>query len=172
MAYRQRNTEERYKIAAMRAQGFGRRAIAAALRRHPSIVYRDLKRNATPYDGAYRPSVAVEKTNGRRRRSRRHARYGALEFARVAALLRKDWSPAQIVGRCRREGRPVMSHETIYRRICGLLRQYFPKGADLRHLTQYDCGRIAAKLNHRPHRCLGFRTSHEFYYRSVLAPRH
>ena len=53
----------------------------------------------------------------------------------------------------------------------GLLRQYLPKGAELRHLTQRRCERIAAHLNHRPRLRLGFLTPHEVYYGSVLPTR-
>lgn len=114
MAYRQLSTEERYQIAVLRGQGFRTPQIAAALGRHRSTIAREVKRNATPYDGAYRPKMAVEMTNGRRSRSRRNARYGPADFAPIAALLKEHWSPEQIVGRRRREGLAVMSHETIY----------------------------------------------------------
>src|SRR5215204_6941875 len=77
MAYHQLTTEERYMIATLRQQGCPVPEIAAELGRHPSTIRRELQRNATPHDGAYRPSMAVEMTNGRRSRSRRNARYGA-----------------------------------------------------------------------------------------------
>jgi transposase, IS30 family len=40
----------------------------------------------------------------------------------------------------------------------GLLRQYFPKGADLGHYSQAHLDRVALKLNQRPRETLGFRT--------------
>ncbi len=114
MVYRQLSTEERYYIAALRQQRRSAREIALELGRHHSTISREVKRNATPYDSAYRPSYAKEMTSGRRRRSRRNARYGPKDFVPVEALLELRWSPEQIVGRRRLEGLPVMSHETIY----------------------------------------------------------
>ena len=47
----------------------------------------------------------------------------------------------------------------------GLLRQYLPKRRSMARLTQDDCHRIAAKLNHRPRKRLGYRTPEECYAR-------
>lgn len=52
----------------------------------------------------------------------------------------------------------------------GLLRQYLPKGTDLAGLTQAQCNRLAAILNDRPRKRLGYRTPNEVYYlRPVVA---
>lgn len=161
MAYRQLSTEERYQIGTLRRQGLSARQIADALQRHPSTIAREVKRNATPHDGAYRPSFAVEMTSGRRRRSRRNARYGAAHFAPVEALLERRWSPEQIVGRRRLLGQPVMSHETIYlwiwrdKRAGGSLWQHL-RGACKRRRKRYgrndSRGRLAGKrpIHDRP----------------------
>jgi IS30 family transposase len=45
----------------------------------------------------------------------------------------------------------------------GLLRQYLPKGKSMADLTQHACNRIAAKLNRRPRKRLGYRTPEECY---------
>ena len=43
----------------------------------------------------------------------------------------------------------------------GLLRQYFPKGSDLSKLTEQDVRRVEDLYNHRPRKCLGYRTPAE-----------
>jgi IS30 family transposase len=40
----------------------------------------------------------------------------------------------------------------------GLLRQYFPKGADLSDVTQSQLNKVALRLNQRPRKTLGFKT--------------
>ena len=40
-----------------------------------------------------------------------------------------------------------------------LLRQYFPKGTSMAHLTQDDLDAVAAKLNSRPRKTLDYDTS-------------
>lgn len=43
----------------------------------------------------------------------------------------------------------------------GLLRQYFPKGTDLARWSATEIDSVATALNHRPRRCLGWRTPAE-----------
>ena len=47
----------------------------------------------------------------------------------------------------------------------GLIRQYLPKRQSMARLTQVACNRIAAQLNRRPRKRLGFRTPEECYDR-------
>jgi IS30 family transposase len=54
----------------------------------------------------------------------------------------------------------------------GLLRQYFPKRvADFRTLTQADLDAVAAELNGRPRKTLGFMTPSEKFTEAVAATR-
>lgn len=48
----------------------------------------------------------------------------------------------------------------------GLIRQYLPKRTSFADVTQADCDAIAAKLNSRPRKRLGYRTPEECYARS------
>ena len=45
----------------------------------------------------------------------------------------------------------------------GLIRQYLPKRTSMAHVTQETCDSIAARLNSRPRKRLGFRTPEECY---------
>ena len=50
----------------------------------------------------------------------------------------------------------------------GLLRQYWPKGADMRHLTQTDCDDVALSLNTRPRKTLDWQTPGQALNRGSL----
>jgi len=45
----------------------------------------------------------------------------------------------------------------------GLLRQYFPKGSDFRQVTDEALAEAVQKINHRPRKCLGYRTPHQVF---------
>jgi IS30 family transposase len=117
MAYHQLTREERYLIAWGLRMNQTLREIAEALGRAPSTLSREVRRNATAHDGAYRSEKADSYAVARRRRSRRGPRYSDAVWAEVDAALRRRWSAEEIVGRHRDEGRVVPSHETIYRRL-------------------------------------------------------
>ena len=52
-----------------------------------------------------------------------------------------------------------------YENTNGLIRQYLPERVSMKHLTQHDCNHIAAQLNRRPRKRLGYRTPEECYAR-------
>ncbi len=117
MKYRQLDGEERSALAALRTVGLKPAEIARELGRHRSTVWRELKRNAAPYDGRYRAQSAQQRAHARRYRSRRNSQFGRRHWERVEELLREEWSPEQVSGHLRLQGELVISHETIYRHI-------------------------------------------------------
>lgn len=45
-----------------------------------------------------------------------------------------------------------------------LIRRYIPKKSNLMDFTEYDIQRIEQLLNHRPRKCLGYKTPHEVFH--------
>lgn len=115
MMYRQITFAERYTLGLLRRDGLCPAAIARTLGRHRSTISRELGRNGTPRDGAYRPQLADWYARGRRSRSRRNRRFSAADWAQIQVLVRQDWSPEQVAGWLRRHRLLTISHETIYR---------------------------------------------------------
>lgn len=115
--YSQLTQEERYLIGAHLRTGASLSAIARDLGRHPSTISREIERNRTRHDGAYRPEKAHKYARARLRKSRRKRRFGAEAQALVESLLRRKWSPEQISNVLKRTGQLQMSHESIYKHI-------------------------------------------------------
>jgi IS30 family transposase len=161
MAYHQITSEERYMLSALRRQGLNQAEIARTLGRHRSSISRELRRNHSTWDGGYRPFVASHRTRARRSCSRRNQRFTQEDFRLVDSLLRKRWSPEQISGRLRREGKLSISHETIYIHVWsdkergGRLYEYLrcaTKKRRKRHNSYDSRGRLAGKrhISERP----------------------
>src|SRR6202012_2509559 len=83
---------------------------------------RELSRNASKTKG-YEPSYAWHLAKSRRWRGSRMERQPALR-ACVLERLAMGYSPQQVAGRLTREqGKPVISHESIYRFIAAQIRR-------------------------------------------------
>ncbi|WP_433252945.1 IS30 family transposase [Actinomadura nitritigenes] len=114
--------DERICIADRLGEGASVRLIAAELGRAPSTISREVRRNAHPGSGAYRPHAAQARADARRAR-RRGGKLAACPELRgaVQAWLMLEWSPEQISRSLRRQfpDRPEMqvSHETIYQAL-------------------------------------------------------
>jgi IS30 family transposase len=161
MLYHQITAAERYTLGLLRRRGLRPATIARILGRHRSTIGRELRRNATPRDGCYRPQLAEWYARGRRSRSRRNRQFTAADWAQVHELLREDWSPDQVAGWLRRFHLLEISHETIYRDIWadkaagGTLFQHL-RGARKQRRKRYgrydSRGRLAGKrmITERP----------------------
>ena len=51
----------------------------------------------------------------------------------------------------------------LHEQINGLIRRYFPKRTDLRHVTEEQLQEVMDRLNHRPRKTLGFKTPYEVF---------
>lgn len=113
---------ERQRIATLRRDGLGVRAIAGQLGRSPSTISRELRRNTATYDRGYDDDLAHARARERGRRPRRSRLLANVELrAQVQAKLELEWSPEQIAAWLRIEfpGRRAwhLCHETIYRAL-------------------------------------------------------
>jgi IS30 family transposase len=80
------------------------------------------------------------------------------EFARPVELERKLAMPVYFA-------HPYHSWERgTNENTNGLLRQYLPKGTDLRQVTPEQLRVYVAQLNHRPRKCLGYRSPFEIFH--------
>jgi IS30 family transposase len=51
--------------------------------------------------------------------------------------------------------------------INGLIRQFFPKKMGFETITSNDIEFVTHRLNHRPRKCLGFKTPHEVFMKQL-----
>jgi transposase, IS30 family len=49
----------------------------------------------------------------------------------------------------------------------GLLRRYLPKGTDFDEVSEQELANVVHWLNHRPRRCLNYRTPHEVFHQAI-----
>jgi len=109
-------------MARARDAGQTLRQIAAALDRAPSTIMRELRRNRGA-QASYAPAYAQQQTRSRRWRGSRLLRQPALQ-AHVLHRLGLGWSPAQVAGRLKRDGRALrVSSESIYQFIANQIRR-------------------------------------------------
>jgi IS30 family transposase len=152
---------ERYAISILKQQGLSIRAIARHLGRAPSTISRELSRNRTRHDGAYRYEKADSYARTRRRNSRRKSLFTDEDWELVEHLLSIDWSPEQISGWLALHGLLSISRETIYLHVWrdmwagGDLWKHFrqsPKKRRKRYGSRDSRGRLAGKrhISERP----------------------
>ena len=114
MSYTQLTREQRYQIYALMRAGHDQTRIAEIVGCHKSTVSREVRRNRGRR--GYRPKQAHELSEARHLAAYR-PRVTPATWALVESLLRQDWSPEQIAGRLKLEGRPAVSHERIYQYV-------------------------------------------------------
>lgn len=109
--------EQRYTIWAMMQQGCSQKAIAMAIGKDKSVVSRELRRNCDRRSGGYSAELAQRKYEKRQKDKRKHASFTLEVRQYVDGCLEKDFSPEQIVGRAKLEGRECVSVERIYQYV-------------------------------------------------------
>jgi len=118
--YQHLNTNERDLLAVLKSKDKSLREIAEILKRSPSTLSRELKRNAPPvYTGYYLAHKAQERADKRNQQSHRRPRLKSEAIRQyVEKHIHLGWSPELVAGRLaiKYPGLSI-SHEAIYQWI-------------------------------------------------------
>jgi IS30 family transposase len=189
--YRQLTDEDRIEIYAMKQAGKQQNIIAAHIGVHPATISRELSRNSGLR--GYRPKQAQQKALHRRYTARKAVKMTPKTIDYTECKLLEEHSPEQISKRnytlTLDNGKEFARHESVAKKLKirvyfadpyspwqrglnentnGLIRQYVPKGSDIRTLTDEQIEHIMDRLNNRPRKSLGYLTPNEIYYKRKL----
>jgi transposase, IS30 family len=112
MSYTHLTQDERYQIHELKRMGVSLKDIALELKRSPSTITRELKRNASP--AGYKPAAAHKMACTRQTERRNAVEISQATWEHALAYLRLDLSPQQVSGRLMQEANIRISHESIY----------------------------------------------------------
>ncbi|MES2662850.1 MAG: helix-turn-helix domain-containing protein, partial [Pseudomonadota bacterium] len=115
MNYTQLTEGERYQIYRCLKLGLNQQEIAYQLKRHPSTIGREIKRN-TGLRG-YRAKQANILSDQRKRQANKYVKMTPPLRHKVEVLLRQDFSPEQAAHTVLKRHGISLHHETIYRFI-------------------------------------------------------
>lgn len=111
--HKQLTSEQRYTIACLLKEKTSIRKIATLIGVSPSTVSREIKRNRSvrSYSSTYAHMLARERHEWKQHPRKMNKRIEQ----EITALIREyQWSPEQIAGRYKREGKPMVGKTSIY----------------------------------------------------------
>lgn len=108
---------QRYTISTMLENGYKQIEIATIINKDKSVVSREIKRNRDKRSGKYKHDLANRKYLHRQKIKHKHKRFTADVKKDIEALIRKDYSPDQVVGTLKKENKQTVSVERIYQHI-------------------------------------------------------
>lgn len=146
MKYHQLTPTERYQIEAGVSLGLSIKEISIRIKRHRSTIFRELKRNAHISREGYSAIYSQSQYLDRRTQCRRKFLIQGSLKRWINFRLNMQWSPEQIVGRRKIEGRSSVGVETIYRYLYREKRLGNPLWLNLRH------ARLRQKKRFKHHR--------------------
>jgi IS30 family transposase len=115
MSYKHISLEERHYIEFSMKSGISKKEIAKTLKRDQSTISREVKRNTGKR--SYRYKQANRFANQRHAEKPKAVKLTTEIKAQLDEYIERDWSPEQIVGRLKLEGKVSLHHETIYQYI-------------------------------------------------------
>lgn len=118
MSHKHLTHEERSTIASLRRKNRSIAEIAALIDRHPTTVWRELKRNSNPSGSYTAPAASKACAQRSAKASCRASRIDPQRWKYVEEkLCEEQWSPEEIRNRMKLEGIEPISHEAIYQRL-------------------------------------------------------
>lgn len=109
--------EQRYEIQVYLQEKISRAEIGRRLNRPKKTINEEIKRNSDGRNGVYKAVLAQRKYEQRKKQKPKKIRFTQAVKKEIIRLLSKDYSPEQIVGTLKLEGKETVSHEWIYRFI-------------------------------------------------------
>lgn len=116
MKYSQLTIEKRSQICALKSKKVSQKEIARIVKVSSSTIGRELRRNANSNFVYVYPEANKIAENRRSKASKRPKRLTEELKNEIEKKLLEGWSPEQISGRFKKEGKPI-SYETIYQYI-------------------------------------------------------
>lgn len=110
-------SEQRYAISMMLGIGYSQTQIAKTIGKNKSVVCREIKRNSDIRSGEYRYTLAQKKCLKRHQEKRKKIYFTDEVKSNINNLLLEDYSPEQIVGTLKKQGKEYVSIERIYQYI-------------------------------------------------------
>jgi IS30 family transposase len=110
---------QRYQISALLQAGKSKKIICDTICKDKSVLSRELRRNCDHRSGTYNPELAQRKYQKRLLEKPKFVRFTEDVKSFVISGLEDDFSPEQIAGRAKLEGKKCVSHETIYQFVWG-----------------------------------------------------
>lgn len=132
MSYKQLTQDERYQIKAYLKIGLPKIEIAKLLKRHPSTIGREIKRNSG--QRGYRPKQANQLAQDKRYSALKPCKLTETIKEQIKTLIRQELSPEQICSYLKDQGIVSLHHETIYRLVLADKKQNGTLYQHLRHL--------------------------------------
>lgn len=109
--------EQRYTISRMSKMGCSQTLIGKTIEKCKSVVCRELQRNSDSRNNEYREDLAQRKTDNRHKNKPKKVYFTGEVKSNVDKLLKQDYSPEQVVGTLKKEGKATVSVERIYQYI-------------------------------------------------------
>ena len=106
---------QRYTISVLLAENKSKSSIAKTIGVNKTTIYRELKRNRDQRSGEYKAELAQRKSVTRHQKKAKYIRFTPEIKKKVENLIRTEqYSPEQVSGFMKSEGKDTVSPETIY----------------------------------------------------------